>query len=584
MGLLLPGSSDAADVVASYDRYDDFARRVAKLGESELVSVQKLGASREGRDLLLLTIGEAQPHRPSVLVVGGVQASHLAGGELALRIAEYLVEHAGEESVQDLLRRVTLHVIPRPNPDAVERAFHTPRWERDTNSRPTDDDRDGKLDEDPPEDLNGDGLITQMRIEDPTGEYLPHEDEPRLLVKADPKKNQRGRYRVLTEGVDNDKDQQWNEDPPGGVDFNKNFPFHYPYFAAGAGPHAVSEPESRAVADFAFSQPHLLAVFTFAPQDNLFHPWKSGGKPSPGKVSPTLRGGDVAYANHLAEIYRKLHGGKNAPPSSKEIRGSFVHWSHMHFGRWSLATRGWWPPKVEEKAKSDSDEKGSNEEGEAEESAEAGSKDDKSTKPDPKKKPDAAKKPAAKGPDSSELRALRWLDHEKIAGFTDWTEIDHPDFPDQKVEVGGFHPYVQWNPPAEQLKPLVEKQVKFLGKFSELLPRLTLAQPRVESLGEGIYRVSVKVLNNGYLPTDSEMGAASQHTYPPQVELLLPDDAELLTGHKRHKVGRLAGLGGAEEFRWLVKTSAKQKQTITIKTWSPTAGSAAAKIDLPATK
>jgi hypothetical protein len=54
--------------------------------------------------------------------------------------------------------------------------------------------------------LNKDGLITQIRIEDITGSYIESPEDSRVLVNADPTKNQVGKYILISEGIDNDKD------------------------------------------------------------------------------------------------------------------------------------------------------------------------------------------------------------------------------------------------------------------------------------------------------------------------------------------------------------------------------------------
>jgi hypothetical protein len=47
----------------------------------------------------------------------------------------------------------------------------------------TDDDRDGKINEDGFDDLDGNGEITWMRIESPIGEYRTHPDDRRYWSK-----------------------------------------------------------------------------------------------------------------------------------------------------------------------------------------------------------------------------------------------------------------------------------------------------------------------------------------------------------------------------------------------------------------
>src|SRR5262249_31047429 len=135
----------------------------------------------------------------------------------------------------------------------------------------------GLIDEDPPDDLNGDKLVTWMRVEDPEGEYILDPKEPRLLIKADPAKGEVGKLRYLSEGIDNDHDEKWNEDGIGGVNFNRNFPYNYSYFAVWAGVNPVSETETRVLADFVVDHPNIGIIFTFGAAENL------AGTPEPAK-------------------------------------------------------------------------------------------------------------------------------------------------------------------------------------------------------------------------------------------------------------------------------------------------------------
>ena len=58
-----------------------------------------------------------------------------------------------------------LYILPSQNPDGRDWWIHGPNTAHSSRSGkiPTDDDRDGVVDEDPPNDLDGDGSITQMR-------------------------------------------------------------------------------------------------------------------------------------------------------------------------------------------------------------------------------------------------------------------------------------------------------------------------------------------------------------------------------------------------------------------------------------
>ena len=129
----------------------------------------------------------------------------------------------------------------------------------------------GLVDEDGPEDLNGDGLITSMRVEDPEGEFIPDPARAaRCSLKADKAKGEKGAWKLLSEGVDNDKDEQWNEDGLGGVNLNRNFPLQLLSSSRpDAGRHQVSESETRALADFVVAHPNIGLAFTFGAADNL---------------------------------------------------------------------------------------------------------------------------------------------------------------------------------------------------------------------------------------------------------------------------------------------------------------------------
>jgi hypothetical protein len=125
------------------------------------------------------------------------------------------------------------------------------------------------MDEDGPEDLNKDGVMTVMRVKDPKGPYMISPDDPRLMKRADPAKGESGGWALYTEGIDNDGDGFINEDGPGGVDINRNFMHQYPYFAPDAGRYMVSEAETRALLEYVLKHSNIAAILTFGESDNL---------------------------------------------------------------------------------------------------------------------------------------------------------------------------------------------------------------------------------------------------------------------------------------------------------------------------
>jgi hypothetical protein len=540
------------------------------------VNVESLGRTLGGREIWLLKIARGKAEdKPAILIVGSVYAPHLVGSELAMRLAQLLAAGKKETGADALLERYSFYIIPRPNPDASEAFFVKPYVERAANERPTDDDRDGALDEDPTQDLNGDGWITQLRVEDASGVLTAHPNDPRVLIDVEAKNNEPGKYRLLSEGIDDDHDEAFNEDGPGGVSFNRNFTFRYPFFAAGAGPNQVSEVESRAVADFAFSHPNIAAVFCFTPEDNLFEPWKPGEDGA--RIKTSILSGDSGYFNYVAQQYRTIHGGKDAP-SPAQGEGSFSQWAYFHFGRWSFAARGWWILKVAAKpdaAKSEADKPETEKNG-GDKPAAAPEGEKPAEKPAGK----LAAKPVDEKRGADDINALAWFQEKGIDGFVDWKEIAHPDFPDRKVEVGGFKPFLRLNPPADELDPLADKHLQFLVKLGELMPSIKLEHTKVDPLGGGVFRVTAEVVNHGYLPTMPAMGHTTGEQHPLQIEIVLPAGAKLITGHRRTQFDPLAGSGGRVERTWLVQAEKADARKIELKVWSPSVGSDAKTVEL----
>jgi len=533
--LVTPAPADADDTLAGYSNYQALRDEMGKLAGNDFVTLRSLGKTLEDRDILMLTlsIGDADK-KPAIALVGNVDAGHLLGSELAMQVARQLAEQIDEPEIASLLKRFTIYVIPRPSPDASEKCFALPRRRPVGNSRQTDDDRDHKRGEDPPEDLNGDGLITMMRVADVTGPYRRHPHDPRVLVRADRTKGEKGEFQLYIEGVDNDGDGKWNEDAGDGVAFNRNFTFNYPYFGANAGPHQISERETRAVGDFLFNQTNIAAVVTFTPDDNLAHHWKPGKNPP--RMQKYIDAGDLGYVKALIDPLRKRLGLQGAP-AAKAGAGSFSEWAYFHYGRWSLATRGWTIPPSESKKKN-------------------------------------------AGPGQADLEALAWMDANDVNGFVDWQPIEHVDFPGQQVEIGGFKPFVRDNPPAAKLDELGARQLDLIKSVLDSMPKISIHKTDIKSLGAGVYRVKATVVNEGRWPTSSEMGRRSRGIHRVQVALDLPEGAELIRGPIRTQLPVIVGSGGKAEHTWLLRVDEEKPKQTTIRAWAPAVGEDQVEIEL----
>jgi hypothetical protein len=547
---------------ASALEYRDHAALTADLKQlavkhPELIRLSKQAVTAGNHEVWLLDVGAGldldRKARPALLLVAGIEGNDLVGTVSVVHWIEGLVEgYAKDDRARKLLGAITIYVFPRVNPDAAEHFFLKPREERTTNDTPVDDDHDGLVDEDGPEDLNGDGLITSMRVEDPEGEYILDPAEPRLLLKADKSKGERGAWKLLSEGIDNDKDQQWNEDGIGGVNLNRNFPYHYQFFAPWAGWHQVSEVETRALADFVVAHQNIGITFTFGAADNLVQAPK--GEP-PGKRPPAaIIEPDAPFYRELGRIYRDALGLKKELTANSEP-GTLSDWIYFDRGRLSLAARPWTPQlqlELEKRDKKPEEGKGKVEPaGEATKKGNQPPSTPQDLKPAPKKDKED-KTPEADKRGEEERAALKWFDENAPEGFVPWKEFNHQDFPNQKVEIGGWAPFARSNPPAKLLDDLSQRHAKFFFELAGKLPHVALRKAEAKHLGSGVFELTLQVENSGYLPTVLSHGTATREVLRTRVLVSL-DPKQFLAGQKMTFVGPIPGSGGMEELRYIVR-------------------------------
>jgi uncharacterized membrane protein YgcG len=535
MALLWNGNALAQ---TDYSNRQQLAQRINALTKKypQYAKATSMVKTTGGSDVWMLTLGTGKTEsKPAVAVVGGVDGKHLLGVELAIGFAETLLASSNSDSVRRLLESQTFYVFPNMSPDATEHYFASVKYERSGNNTPLDYDRDGKTGEDGFDDLDKDGQITWMRVEDVTGKYITHATDPRIMVLADATKGEVGQYLLLKEGIDNDQDGEFNEDANEGVVFNRNTTYNYRNFLPGAGNHAVSELENRALIDFLYDAFNVYAVMTFGPYNNLSNPPSAGsaggaqmgqgmggGRQGGGGRMTSWGAGDARAASYIADHYSKLVGLKDAPRTVSEP-GDFAEWGYYHYGRLSFSTPGWWVPKV-------------------------------STEGDRGARPAGGSSNAQEDPS---LNYLRWAASENITGtFTDWKVIDHPDFKGKKVEVGGVHPYVMINPPYKMVGDLVQKHTHFVVKIAEAAPKIEFTDLTTEKLDNNLTRITVKVFNSGTFPTLTAVGERSYFLKRLVVNVKTNDKQKVVSGRKTQSLGGIAGRGHVE-LSWLVQGTGK---------------------------
>ena len=254
------GSPANPRVQASWNKYYTYQGVVdlcTKLAKTfpELVSMESIGKSYQGRDIFLLTISDKKSKdpglKPGFWIDGNIHSSELQGTEMALYTAWYLCEMFDEnEFIKNLLTDKTFYIAPTINPDGRE-YFTTATVPPRSGLAPRDNDRDGLTDEDGTDDLNGDKEISQMRRKNPNGKMKIDPSDPRKMIRVGPE--EKGEYELLgDEGFDNDGDGLINEDGPGSYDGNRDWGFNWEpnFIQNGADKYPFTFPENQAVRDF----------------------------------------------------------------------------------------------------------------------------------------------------------------------------------------------------------------------------------------------------------------------------------------------------------------------------------------------
>ncbi len=510
---------------AQYSTHEQLSARIKKLeAGSPLISTTTLTVTTGGREVYLIRAGSGiADSKPAVAVFGGTDGSLPYTPGLVMQMAERLVaDHAA------LLDKVTVYFFPNVSPDATEQYNAPLRYERIRNRAPVDDDRDGRTDEDGYDDLNGDGMITRMRVADPVkGDYIVHPGNPAVMVKADVSKGEKGGYLLLMEGFDNDKDGKINEDLPGGTLFNRNFSFNYPYFGEAAGENAFSEPETRAVAEFLFDHWNIFAVLCIGRENNLSEYSDLAAALADKQVPAAVPEKDKPYVESVVHAYKqRVHLADSAKVNP--TGGDLLSWAFFHYNRYAFSTPAWNVPK---------------------------DKNDRGVR---------------------DFEYLKWAAARNLPDpALPWKAVSHPDFPGQTVEVGGLRPFAAADPPQAYLDTAAIQHTEFLCDLAEMHPALTFNRVRVTPNGNQVYLVEAEITNTGLLPTMPVLAVNSRQVKKVRLELTPGKGQTVAGGRSTFLVDRILP-GETVKTSWLITG----KGTVTLRAGSPQTGTATREVEL----
>jgi len=248
---------------AHYHNYTEIVEILLRLSATfrTIVDVFSIGRSWENRTIhcLRLTNENLSQLKPETLYVGYHHARECISAELPLYFVVYAAENYGTNTtVRRLLDLTEIYVIVALNVDGFD-AVEANEWHRKA-VRPIDEDDDGSLDEDPPDDTDGDGHIKELVRWNGT-EWVS----------------------IQLEGIDNDGDGITNEDWVGGVDINRNYGYQWSATCwSGStnrsaedyrGSSPFSEAETQALRDLVNDHSFRYAVSFHSGDEYIVYPW-----------------------------------------------------------------------------------------------------------------------------------------------------------------------------------------------------------------------------------------------------------------------------------------------------------------------
>lgn len=563
IGLFMPVSGARAQSSTGDWKYRNFQEVQSNLktlqsANPAVVALHKIAVSPGGKEVTVIEIGRDQSDGPAIFVGANFDGITPLATEGALHLARYLMDNP------EFRTNVRWYILPYGNPDAAVNFFAKPRLQSRLNAIEVNLDTDDQANEDGYEDLNGDGFITMMRKKAPDGEYRISDEDPRLLVKADPAKSEKGIYKLYTEGIDNDGDGLYNEDEPGGVNPGINFPHEFRHFVKEAGLYPGQAPETYGVMKFIYDHPEIAMTITFG-ESNLLMDLPQEGKSdfdptririperlarqtglSPaqtytmeqliqalsarfpdaevtenmvlGQLSTgperSFRKNDLVFYESLSKSYKEALKNAGLPVSlmapEKPANGSFELWSYFHLGVPSVAL-SLWEPEIQK---------------------------DTTTAAAPSSAPVRPGSASQEKKPSAEKQLLDYFNRKGIDGFAGWQSFMHPQL--GEVEIGGFIPFSANTPPAGEAEKWLKGQIPFVASLAHSIPDIGITGEEVTALGAGVYRVELFIENKSTLPYPTDMGLRNQQPAP--VILSLDGNGiTLIEGQARTPVTSLGG-------------------------------------------
>lgn len=497
-----------------YYKYDELEKNLKYFSEKypELCDLESICVTEENRNVYAMTITNkktgAALDKPAFHIDGNTHAGEVTGSMAAMHAIDVLLTGYGEDKViTKILDRMTIYVVPRISPDGAETYLTTPYSIRSVN-RVHNPEKGGIRSED----LDGDGVIRMMRIPTPYGAWKKDKDDSSIMAKRDPGDADGEFYDIYAEGnfeaFDGDenlkeKKEDWS------LDFNRNYP--YGWFPenrqAGAGKYPLSNPETKAMADWVIEHPNIGGVSTNHTSGGIIL-YPPGTRPS-----TAVSEKDINQFTEIANMGKEelgyeplnIYDSFIADPANYDS-GAFDDWCYQSQGivaytveLWDLAKRVGVPLVW-----------------------------------------NARNKESAQDELKRFVACMKWVKENAPEYYEDWKPFHHETFGD--VEIGGFNfKFSQQNPPESFLNGVLEQMTRFMIRFAQSMPRLTIDTLTSEKVSDDIYKVTAVVGNLGYLPTNLTE-EAKKLNISKEVEVTI-SGGKVISGLEKTKIGNLEGYG-----------------------------------------
>ncbi len=496
-----------------YYDYEELTEELHRLARAhpDLATLYSIGQSHRGRDLWMMEItapGSAGSEKPGYYIDGNTHPEEVSGSMVALYTCRHLLENYGEDTeTTRLLDNIIFYILPRVNPDGTEFCLKGVFYEWIGNGRylPGEEQRGPGLHY---SDVNGDGLILQMRIPDPKGEWKISERDPRVMVPRQPHEFGGQYYRVMPEGIIEGFEGTADVPIPKPMDgnMNRNYPYGWGPETEqyGGGNYPLEEPEIAAIVQFILDHPNIGAAVNYHTNAGLvLPPLELGGEPIPRS--------DLALFDSLAALARDTLGYPTLEkpedfniPGAKPRMGTSKDFVYGQLGNVGFTIELW---DLFDAAGVEKD----------------------------------WVFPLRAFTEEENLGLLRWND-EVLGGegFVDWKTFDHPQL--GPVEIGGWRRLITFrNPPAG---PLLDQMCRggaeFTKRHAAAAPLMEIEKRAVRPIGGDVFEVETRVGNVGFTTTNVTRRALDLDLAEPVTATLDIEGANLVS-QATVSIGHLAG-------------------------------------------